>query len=312
MSIDDLSADSAGAGLATKSGPAHHSDPPWQEPAPRPIQVLKVVIISLIVLLMAGPFVYVILTSLASRSSSGHGVLPSDYSFDAYRSLLAGGVVTRALLVSIGVTVVGTVLSVLFTVLLAFGLVRTREMPGGRAILFLILATMLFNAGIIPNYLLVKQLGLLNSYWSLILPTLISAFNLVVVRSFFMQLPTELYDAARIDGASEWRLLWQVVMPLSKAVIAVIGLFYAVGYWNSFFTALLYINDTSKWPIQLVLNTYVLQGSPLSQIQNPDIQPPARAIQMAVVVMATLPVLIVYPFVQRFFTKGVLTGAIKG
>ncbi|MDN5725330.1 MAG: carbohydrate ABC transporter permease [Propionibacteriales bacterium] len=286
--------------------------PPWQERTPGWLQVIKVVTIAVILVVMAFPFVYVIVTSLAAAGSTQVGIFPTAWSLDAYRSLLEGGVVSRAMLVSIGVTVVGTALSVFFTVLTAYGLTRTAEMPGGRVILFLILATMLFSAGIIPNYLLVKELRLLDSYWSLILPTLISAFNLVVVRNFFMNLPDEILDAARVDGASEWRLLWHVVVPLSRAVIAVIALFYAVGYWNSFFNALLYINDTSKWPIQLVLNTFVLQGSPLSQIQNPEIQPPARAIQMAVVVLATLPVLIFYPFVQRHFTKGVLTGAIKG
>ncbi|WP_420114072.1 carbohydrate ABC transporter permease [Pseudactinotalea sp.] len=285
--------------------------PPWLARAPLPLQLLKGLLITGIVAVMAFPFISVILTSFAAPGAS-RGLVPDAFSLDAYRSILTGGVVSRALVVSIGVTAVGTTLSVIVTVLLAFGLTRTREMPGGRVILFGILATMLFSAGIIPSYLLVRELGLLDSYWSLILPTLVSAFNLVVVRNFFMELPQDLLDAARIDGASEWRVLWAIVVPLSRAVIAVIALFYAVGYWNGFFNALLYIQDSSKWPIQLVLNTYVLQGSPLSQIQNPDLTPPLQSIQMAVVVLATVPVLLVYPFVQRYFTKGVLTGAIKG
>lgn len=290
----------------------HAGRSPWQQ-APSPaVRMVKAVTLTVIVLVMAFPFVYVIMNSFASADASGLGVFPSELSLSAYRSLLSGGVVSRALLVSAGVTIIGTALSVFFTVLLAYGLTRSRVVPGGRVMFYMILLTMLFSAGIIPNFLVVKSLGLLDSYWSLILPTLISAFNLVVIRNFFMNLPRELMDAARIDGANEWQLLWRVVVPLSRAVIAVIALFYAVGYWNNFFSALLYINDSSKWPIQLVLNQYVLQGSQLDQIQNPDIAPPAMAVQMAVVVLATIPILVVYPFVQKYFSKGVLTGAIKG
>lgn len=128
-----------------------------------------------------------------------------------------------------------------------------------------------------------------------------------------MELPQELFESARIDGASEFRIFFSIVLPLSKAVLAVVGLFYAVGYWNSFFNALLYINDTTKWPIQLVLNQYVVQSNALTDLQAPDRPvPPAQIVQMAIVVVATLPILIVYPFAQRFFTKGVLAGAIKG
>lgn len=286
--------------------------PPWMQPTPILVRGLKAIVIAAIVIVMAFPFVYVIATSFASPESAQRGMFPTSYSLAAYRTLLSGGIVTRAMVVSVGITVVGTVLSVFFTVVLAFGLTRSKEVPGGLAIFYLILVTMFFSAGIIPNYLLVKSLGLLDSYWSLILPVLISAFNLVVIRNFFMELPVDLLDAARIDGANEWQLLWRIVVPMSKAVIAVIALFYAVGYWNNFFSALLYMNDTSKWPIQLVLNQYVLQGSPLQQIQNPESSPPPHAIQMAVVVLATLPILVVYPFVQRYFTKGMLTGAIKG
>lgn len=290
------------------------SRPPWIEAPSGGVRLLKIVILLVIAAIMIFPFVSVILSSFAASGSVLKlGLIPDHLTAQAYWTVLSGGVVTRALLVSIGITVAGTLLSLIFTTTLAFGLTRTRDVPGARPILYLVLFSMLFGAGIIPNYLLVKGLGLIDSYASLILPGLISAFNLVVIRNFFMQIPRDLLEAARLDGASEFRIFASIVLPLSKAIIAVIGLFYAVGYWNSFFTALLYLNDTAKWPIQLVLNQYVIQSSPLDQIQNPDVTiPPPESIQMAVVVLATLPILIVYPFVQRHFTKGVLTGAIKG
>lgn len=307
----------ASAGARRRSGrrqkPAQQR-PAWMEPTPVGVRVLKAIVIVLITLVMLYPFVYVIAASFASEQSATSGQLfPTSFSLDAYRSILGGGVVTRAMLVSVGITVVGTALSMIFTCTLAYGLMRTKEVPGGRFALMLALGTMLFGAGIIPNYLLVRSLGLLDTYWSLILPGLISAFNMVVVRNFFMGLPTELLESARLDGASEWRIFTSIVLPLSKAVLAVVGLFYAVGYWNSFFNAMIYINDTAKWPIQVVLNQYVVQGSALTSIQAPDRPPPpGQTLQMAVIVVATVPILLVYPFVQKYFTKGVLTGAVKG
>ncbi|MFG1911857.1 carbohydrate ABC transporter permease [Kribbella sp. NPDC048928] len=288
--------------------------PLWLERPSTPVRIGKAVVIGLILLVMLYPFAYVVLASFGSNHSHKQiGLIPSDFSLSSYTSILSGGVVTRALVVSIGITTVGTLLSVFFTATLAYGLTRTKDVPGTRTMLYLILVTMFFAAGIIPNYLLVKRLGLIDSYWSLILPTLISAFNMIVLRNFFLQLPRELLDAARIDGAGEWQIFVGIVLPLSRAVLAVIALFYAVGYWNSFFNAILYLNDSAKWPIQLVLNQYVLRGSSLQQIQNPEAPvPPAEAVQMAVVVLATLPILVVYPFVQKYFTKGVLTGAVKG
>lgn len=293
--------------------------PAWQE-KPKPIvQAAKAIVIAAIVLVMSYPFWYVIVASLSSaealRNSHGFLLWPREFTIAAYESVLQGNVVVRSLFVSIGVTIVGTVLSVLLTILTAYGLTRTRAVPGSRVMLFLILFTMLFSAGIIPNYLLVKGLGLLDNLSSLILPTVISVFNLVVVRNFFMELPSELFDAARIDGASEWQILWRIVVPLSKAVIAVIALFYGVAYWNEFFNAMLYINDPAKWPVQLVLNQYVIQGAPIDQLSFSNraaSETAPRTIQMAIVILATLPILIVYPFVQKYFAKGVLTGAIKG
>jgi putative aldouronate transport system permease protein len=166
----------------------------------------------------------------------------------------------------------------------------------------------------VPRYLVVTGLGLKNSIWALILPSAISVFNFVVIRGFMQSIPQELIDSARMDGAGEFRILTRIVLPLSKAVIAVVGLFYAVGYWNVWFDALLYIDDNNKWPIQRVLQAYLLAGqAPNNSATNIGVtMPPTLAIKMAVVVITIAPIALVYPFVQRHFIKGVLIGAVKG
>jgi len=292
------------------------SRPPWME-QPGPVsQIAKVTVLVILAFIMLFPFVYVIAVSFSSyQDVIGGGLIlfPKHPSLEAYRTIFRGGIVTHALLVSIGLTLVGTAVNMVMTVTMAYGL--TRSIPGSRFVLGLVLFTLLFSAGLIPNYLLVKQLGMLNSYTSLILPGAISAFNLVVIRQFFMNLPQELLESARIDGANELWILLRVVLPLSKPVLAVIALFYGVAHWNDFFAATLYLNDADKWPIQLVLRQYVLQGSSLAAFITPDpsqAPPPPQTVQMAVVVVATVPILIVYPFLQRYFTQGVLSGAIKG
>ncbi|MFG2076397.1 carbohydrate ABC transporter permease [Nonomuraea maritima] len=289
--------------------------PAWVEPPNPVVTTIKGIVIGLILLIMIYPLAYVILNSFASpEATTTAGLIPSEWSFSAYTTIFKGGIVQRSLIVSILVTLVGTALSLVVTSTLAYALTKTRQVPGVRPALYLVLMTMLFSAGIIPNYLVVKAFGLLDSYWSLIVPVLASAFNVVVMRNFFMQLPRELFEAARMDGAGELSIFIKIVLPLSKAVMAVIGLFYAVSYWNSFFNAMLYLNDSAKWPIQLVLNSYVLQGSAMSSMNNVEMYnlPSSQSVQMAVVVMATIPILVVYPFLQKYFTKGVLTGAIKG
>lgn len=289
--------------------------PVWMEKPSKPVQGLKILTLAAITVVMLYPFVYVISISLSRSDLVRQGGLilwPRSATLKAYREIFATGVVTRALMVSVGVTLVGTAVSVALTVMLAYGLTRTKAVPGAKFVLYLSLFTLLFGAGIIPNYLLMKQLGLLDSYAALIVPGAISAFNLVVLRNFFMSLPRELLEAARVDGASDLRMLWSIVLPLSRAVIAVIALFYGVGYWNDFFSALLYLNDSQKWPVQLVLNQYVVQGTPLAGLQDPNaVRVAPQVIKMAVLVVATVPILVVYPFLQRYFTKGVLTGAVK-
>ncbi|MFE7794448.1 carbohydrate ABC transporter permease [Streptomyces sp. NPDC057460] len=278
-------------------------------------QAAKALAVVVVVAAVAYPLLGVIGTSFASQTDiirgSGLVLWPDHPTVDAYRTILTGGVVTRALVVSLGITVFGTLASLLVTVGMAYGLSR-RDVTGSRFILMTALFTMLFNAGIIPNFLLVKGLGLYDTYAALVMPTLVSAFNLVVLRSFFMNLPEELYDAAKVDGAGDFRILVRIVLPLSKAVLAVISLFYAVTYWNAFFNSLLYLNDSDKWPLPMVLRTYVLQGQSLNAASAGEVLAPQQAVQMAVLVIAVVPILCVYPFLQRYFTKGVLTGAIKG
>lgn len=288
--------------------------PVWMGKPPVAVRLAKAAVVIFILVVMLYPLLNVVATSVAEQADVRHGgLIPHGWTLEAYKSILQGGIVSRALLVSAGITVVGTVLSMVCTSMMAYGLTRTADLPGLRFVLYAALFTMLFSAGLIPNFLLIKSLGLLDSYAALILPGLVSAFNLVVLRNFYMQIPKELVEAARIDGCNDRQIFTAIMLPLSKAVHAVVALFYAVGYWNSFFNALLYISDTDKWPIQLVLNLYVVQGSPIPQVENPNhVLPPPQSIQMAVVVLALLPILLVYPFLQKYFTKGVLTGAIKG
>jgi ABC-type glycerol-3-phosphate transport system permease component len=289
--------------------------PPWMEAPTKTGLAFKGLALTLVVAVVAYPLLGVIGTSFASQTdvikSTGLVLWPHHPSLQAYRTVFTGGVVTRALLVSVGVTVLGTLASLLVTIGMAYGLSR-RDVVGSRFMLMTALFTMLFTPGVIPNFLLINQLGLYNTFSALVLPTLVSAFNLVVLRSFFMNLPEELYDAARVDGAGDFRTLVQVVLPLSKAVLAVISLFYAVTYWNAFFNAMLYLGDSTKWPLPMVLRTFVLQGQSLDGATAGESVAPVQSVQMAVLVVAVVPILCVYPFLQRYFTKGVLTGAVKG
>ncbi len=307
-----------GGGAATRRpwwAPVKRTPPAWAGKPSAVVTALRGVAVVLLVALVVFPFLVVVSTSLSSGSaitqSGGLVVLPTEISLDAYVSILSGGVVTRATLVSIGVTAVGTTISLTVTTLAAYGLSRRGSLLH-RPLLMMVLLTFLFHPGMIPVYIMVKELGLLATYWALILPGALSAFNLVIIRGFIMNIPPDLTDAARIDGASEWKVLRSIVLPLCRPVLAVVGLFYGVGYWNNFFGAMLYLRDSSMWPLQLVLRTYVLQGSSLVGDVTGEAPPPVQSVQMAVVVIAIVPILVVYPFVQRHLMRGVLTGALKG
>ncbi|MFJ2704421.1 carbohydrate ABC transporter permease [Streptomyces sp. NPDC087428] len=291
--------------------------PAWQG-KPKPVALaLKGLALFLICAVVIFPFLTVISTSLATKeqidANGGYVIWPTSASFEAYRQIFDGTGVARSIVVSVLVTVIGTAFSLFCTVLAAYGLSRHGSLFQ-RGLLSFTLLTLLFAPGMIPVYLMVKQLGMLNTYWALIIPGAVSAFNIVIIRGFIQAIPQELFDAARIDGAGEWRIFRSVVLPLSRAVIAVVGLFIAVGYWNNYFGPLLYLTDQDKWPLQLVMRSFVLQNHVTSNSAATPGQsaPPAQSVQMALVVIATLPILCAYPFLNKHMSKGMLTGAIKG
>ncbi|TDC19762.1 carbohydrate ABC transporter permease [Streptomyces sp. 8K308] len=292
--------------------------PAWEERPTRVGLTAKGAILTIALLAILFPLWIILVTSLSDSEtisrSGGLVVWPQGISLDAYRELLSGGQVSRAMMVSIGVTVVGTLFSMTVSVLAAYGLTRLGSL-WHRTLLFTLMATMFFGgAGIIPTYLLIQSLGLMNTYAALILPMAVNVFNILVLRAFFMNVGQEIMDSARIDGASDLRILWQVVLPLSRAVLAVISLFYAVAYWGNWFAGFIYITDHDRLPLQNVLQLIVISGerpTGMSQAIGTG-QIPSLAVQTAVMILALLPVAVLSPFVQRHFKKGMLIGAIKG
>ncbi|MFD9862371.1 carbohydrate ABC transporter permease [Streptomyces alboflavus] len=283
---------------------------------PRPLtKAAKGVAVAVVLALVLIPFLVIVSTSLASnREVVAHGgwvLWPTEPTLRAYRTVLSGGIVTEALGVSVVLTAAGTLFSLACTTFLAYALARPGVF-GGKPVLLLILFTFLFPPGMIPAFLLVKGMGMMDTYAALVAPVLINVFNLIVLRGFFQGIPEELYEAARLDGANDWQILWRVVLPLSKAALAVVSLFYAVSYWNAWFHASIYL-ESDHWPLSQVLRTYVIGGSQIADTglsEAGQVSAP-QTTQMAVLVIATVPILLVYPFLQKYFTKGVLTGAIK-
>lgn len=264
------------------------------------------------------PLIYVIAGSFASEyqlSTEAFFLIPKEVKFDAYEYILSSNTILRSAIVAVSVTFIGTLVNLFFSVTMAYPLSK-KELVGRNKFINLVIVTMIFSGGLIPTFLVVKGLGLLDTYWALILPVAISPFNLIVIKSFFQEIPKELEEAAIIDGCSTFGVLWKIILPLSKPVLAAVGLFYAVGHWNSFFPALMYLGSPEKWPLQVILRQMVM----LAQIAvgdmdalDPDfVQPAEQSIKMAVIVLAVIPILCVYPFVQKYFTKGVMIGGIKG
>ncbi|WP_046176358.1 carbohydrate ABC transporter permease [Domibacillus indicus] len=287
-------------------------------PGGRIFDVVNFVVLGVIGILMIIPFLYVIAGSFATEAeltSRSFFIFPETFTLEAYEYIFSTDRFIRSILVSIGVTVVGTIVCLFFTFSMAYPLSR-RNLAGRNLFMNMVVFSMMFSGGMIPTYIVVKSLGLLDSYWALILPIAINPFNLIIVKTFFQNIPIELEESAKVDGCTELGIFWRIMLPLSKPVIATFALFYAVAIWNDFFSALLYISDSSKWPVQVLLQQIIL----LSQSTIGDtaatgaeyVTPPDQSLKLAVVVIATLPILIIYPFLQKHFAKGMLLGSVKG
>ncbi|WP_145132606.1 carbohydrate ABC transporter permease [Paenibacillus sp. Y412MC10] len=275
-------------------------------------------VLSLITLIIMIPFWYVLCVSVTPYSifseKNGLVLFPTSLSFDYFAYLLKkGSLIYNAYGVTIRNTAAGVLLALLHTAAAAYSLAE-KKLPGRRIIMLIFVFTMLFKGGLIPTYITIKNLGLLNTDYVLILVMAYSAFNMIIMKSFFEGIPDSLKESAAIDGASEIRTLRSIVLPMSMPVIASIGLLYMVTYWNDFFNALLYVTDWHKAPVQLVLRTIIASSSLPPELLEAAgrTPPPTIGIQMAAIVIVALPMMVLYPFIQKYFEQGMLIGSVKG
>ena len=287
--------------------------------------ILDIVIhVSLLLLLIVTvfPILHVAAISFSSSSAINRGIVtfyPRELNLDAYRKVWEAGTVPNSFKNSVIYTAVGTAINLTFTILMAYPLSK-KGLPLKKLYMSMIIVTMFFGGGLIPNFLLVNNLGLYDTMWALILPGTISTWNLVVMRTFFQNIPGEIEESAYLDGANDMQILYKIVLPLSKASIATIGLFYAVGHWNSWFNALIYFKSNSKYPLQLVLREIVIQGQMARELAEQGETAAweemgmvsVESIKYATLFISIIPMLIVYPFVQKYFVKGVMIGSLKG
>jgi putative aldouronate transport system permease protein len=261
------------------------------------------------------PFLHIVAGSLSSGIALSQGkvtIFPVDFTWINYIGVLKNMAIWKSFGVTMLLTVGGTAINLFFTSLMAYALAKN-ELKGRSFILLLVVFTMIFQVPIIPGYLLVKSLGMLNTLWALIIPGTISAFNLIIMVSFFRQIPEGLVDAAKIDGASEYRTWWSIVLPLSMPSLSTVGLFYAVGHWNGYFSAIIYIRTPALYPLQVKLRQLLVEGDTQGVAQSVSLTlQSAEGIKMATIMAATLPILFVYPFVQKHFIKGAMLGSVKG
>lgn len=276
-------------------------------------------IIGIFALLSIFPFYQTITISL-SREGDKYlrpvFLLPIHIDFSAYTFLINEGKVISGLCITLFVTIVGTLVSLAVTIPAAYALTK-KTLPGRNIIMNLIIFTMFFSGGLVPYFITIKNLGLVDKIWVMIIPTAINTFNLILMKNFFKDLPQSLEESAKIDGARDYTVLICIVIPISKPIIAAISLFYAVDRWNEWWNAMLFINDTGKYPLQLVLrNAIVNMGTLFNNISALDkVQKMGNSytesVQSAIIVIAAVPILLVYPFVQKYFASGIMIGSIK-
>lgn len=272
--------------------------------------------LTIISIISSFPILYLIIVSLTDKDvyvPFQFNIWPERWSLEAYTYLLSTPSFLAAYKNTIFITIVGTFLNLLFTFTMAYGLTE-KQMPYRNMIMGMVILTLVFNPGIIPNYLLVKELGLLNSFGSLIWPVLTNAWSLIVVKSFLDSIPTELKESAKIDGSTDLGIFFRIILPLSMPAVAAFTLFFAIAHWNTYFNAILYLTDTNKWTLQVLVKTLVLDASSsmTGNSASSDQVLPQETVRIASVVLAMLPILLVYPVLQKHFAKGVMLGSVKG
>ena len=288
-----------------------------KSPSERVVDAVIYIVLGLIALSTVLPFLYVLAGSFATEkelTEKAFFIIPSVWSINAYRYAIKTANILRGLKNSILLTALGTFCCMAFSLSFAYPLSK-KHFRGRNWVMNMVIITMLFSGGMIPSYLVIQAYGLLNSWWALVLPALINPFNMIIIKNFFQGLPVELDEASYMDGANDLQIFCKVALPLSKPVIASISLFYGVGFWNDYFNAMIYLSDAEKFPVQIQLRSIILLTSKITDTSiDYDIMgaPPDKAVKMACTVIATVPILLIYPFVQKYFTKGVMVGAVKG
>ena len=276
-------------------------------------ELLVLFIITLVGLVCVIPILFVIAYSLTPMEemlrNGGFVLIPRKITFNAYTFMIKNPTLISALKVSAIITVFGTMANLVVTMMLAYPLSRD-YLPGRGTFIKLIVFTMIFSAGTIPTYLIVRWTGVINTLWALILPSLVTVYNFIVMKAFFEGLPNDLFESARIDGAGEFKILYRIVLPLSLPIVTTISLYYAVAHWNVYTAAILYIQDTNLMPLQVILRRMINAAS--TNDLNVEDEIPPETMRMAAVCIATAPIVIIYPFIQKYFVKGTLAGAVKG
>ncbi|MFK7696185.1 carbohydrate ABC transporter permease [Paenibacillus sp. HJGM_3] len=281
----------------------------------RSFLVFNYAFLTLFSISMLVPFLHILSGSFSGNRALLEGrvsLWPVDFTLSNYAVVFTDPSIWRSFGTTVLITVLGTGINLAMTCLMAYGLSKS-DLKGRSFILLLVLFTMIFQAPLIPTYLLVKSLGLLNSIWALVLPGAISAFNMIIMISFFRNIPDGLLDSAKIDGCGEYRTLLQIVVPLSKPSLLTIGLFYAVGHWNSYFAAMMYVRNPALHPLQVKLRQLIVESDVESMMQNTVASMQSvEGIKMASIMFATLPILVIYPWIQKHFVKGSMLGSVKG
>ncbi|MCJ7839842.1 carbohydrate ABC transporter permease [Lederbergia sp. NSJ-179] len=284
----------------------------------RMFDFLNILFMIILIIVTLYPFLYVLFSSLSDPGllAKNRGILylPIGFTLKAYELVFANPMIVVGYLNTIFYVVVGTTINILLTSIGAYALSRRNAMLT-KPIMMFITFTMFFSGGLIPTYLLIGQLGMIDTRWALIIPNAVSVWNLIIMRTSFKGIPESLEESARIDGAGDWTILFRIILPLSLPVIAVMILFYGVGHWNAYFDAMIYLRNNDLWPLQLVLREILITNSTDNFITGVggggDRYPIGETVKYATIIVATLPILFLYPFLQKYFVKGVMIGSIK-